>query len=728
MKILSFHHLTILQLPLILLLAPLAALSCSENASQTSDSSISESVQSPWVQDRIDALQAVYNFTPQGQRFLEEHDLRQMKGQPGWFGSLGYRKWTGVGEARLGSIVHELGHAYWGAFDVSSRSDLSWAQPGSGNFSSAMSQFHQDMETFMAQPPDPYEPLRERLRNLPKVLLGESSLLIHFGEADLVHAIGGNAQLLPPLLRKYFDQFLTQDGFDSWYSALEWYQGLSPNDARTASIYFGLDHLELDLYRDLDIQEETVLPPGVQQILDEEEKQRLLDFARQFEIVAGVEKVDGKLVSLDLFFLRGYLRDKLALYKRFPDSLADLGEELPLASDLDRVMTTFASLDGKTLEERADILGQHMTDPFFSNFWPMVDNSLLLELYNRGIIAKDMEPVERTTDWEIARLSRIVAQASSILVLAQEDTVAGAIEMAEVIRDALDKDKGEIGLMIELIWVADSETTEAMGRNLDSDLVRKLLAEASGTVRQLLGPEDLLPIIGITAEASADEMVQRIQELTQGTSGNFRIDQPYFSRVYELVALRGQRHPQEALYILLQSGLALEEMIREYPEEIVAILSSDLAQAASLVAGVRGYGRTSQGLVNAVISVAPSLAANLVSRLDSQIPSAVQEALVYFAYDSYRKDRLLSLNVSLEMDGLFVLALADLRGDQWVADRMGEAISAYNVLAKSGTVLPNFLQEYRNTLEEAAGLMEGPEASTRLRNLTEKAFSMAGVD
>ncbi|MDP6102433.1 MAG: hypothetical protein QF579_03900, partial [Dehalococcoidia bacterium] len=145
MKILSFHHLTILQLPLILLLAPLAALSCSENASQTSDSSISESAQSPWVQDRIDALQAVYNFTPQGQRFLEEHDLRQMKGQPGWFGSLGYRKWTGVGEARLGSIVHELGHAYWGAFDVSSRSDLSWAQPGSGNFSSAMSQFHQDM-------------------------------------------------------------------------------------------------------------------------------------------------------------------------------------------------------------------------------------------------------------------------------------------------------------------------------------------------------------------------------------------------------------------------------------------------------------------------------------------------------------------------------------------------------------------------------------------------------
>ena len=62
--------------------------------------------------------------------------------------------------------------------------------------------------------------------------------------------------------------------------------------------------------------------------------QRLVDFAHQFDIVTGAEKVDGDLFSVDLFFFRGYLRDKLALHKRYPDTLADLGEEPAIAPAL----------------------------------------------------------------------------------------------------------------------------------------------------------------------------------------------------------------------------------------------------------------------------------------------------------------------------------------------------------------------------------------------------------
>ena len=136
-----------------------------------------------------------------------------------------------------------------------------------------------------------------------------------------------------------------------------------------------------------------------------------------------------------------------------------------------------------------------------------------------------------------------------------------------------------------------------------------------------------------------------------------------------------------------------EELIREHPREAVAILTSDLDLAASLVAGVGGYGRTPQGLVHSIISVNPSLAADLVSRLNAQNPSAVREALVYFAYDSHRKARLPSLNVSPAKDGAFLLALADLRGDQWVIERMGEAIATYDGYAKATTVPPDFLEE-----------------------------------
>ena len=227
MKSLSSQYLVMFRLPIILLIASFAAVSCSGNASQTPAPVVAEPAQSDWAQDRVAALQAVYNFTPEGRRFLSAHDLRQMAGQPGWFGSFGYGRWSGVGEARPGPIMHELSHAYWGAFDVSGRPDLSWTEPGSGSAAGAMNLFHRDLVTFMTQPPDPYEPLRERLRNLPRASPGDRSALTHFGEADFVHTTGGNALLLPPILRKYFDQFLSPGPFDSWYAALEWYQGLS---------------------------------------------------------------------------------------------------------------------------------------------------------------------------------------------------------------------------------------------------------------------------------------------------------------------------------------------------------------------------------------------------------------------------------------------------------------------------------------------------------------------
>ncbi|MQF48515.1 hypothetical protein FIM08_01220 [SAR202 cluster bacterium AC-647-N09_OGT_505m] len=724
----SSSYYTIYRIPLIFLTAFLLTLSCHGNTPRTSGSAINGAGQYPWVQDRIAALNAIYGFTPQGQRFLEQVDLRQMSGQPGWFGSFGYKEWTGVGEANPASIMHELGHAYWGAFSVSGHPDLRWNNHRPRSSSSAMSRYHRDLIIFMGQPPDPYEPLRERLRNLPNVLRGETSPLIHFGEADLVHTVGGNLQLLPPLLRKYYDQYLSPGAFDSWYSVLQWYLGLSQEDSLATRAFFGLTHLDLSLYLELEPLEKTTLPLEIRAILDQEEKQKLVDFARQFDIITGVEEVDGDVFSLDLFFFRSYLRDKLSLYKRHPETLADLEKELPIAADLKRVMEVFLSLDGKSLENRTEILSQHLVEPFFFNFWPLVDNSLLMELYGLGTVVQDTEPLERTTDQAIERLGKTVERASSILSQAKEDISAGAMELEEFIWETLGEDEGDIGLIVELLQAADYETTDAMGRELDEDLVRKLLEETSGTLRQLLGPEDLLPLLGITPEASVDDMVRGVRDLLEGTSGNFRIDQPYFSTVYEIVARRGEVRPHEALDILRRSGMFPEELIREYPQETVAILSSDLEEAAILIAGVEGHGRNPQGLIHSIISVNPTLASDLVTRLDSLNPLQVQEALIYFAYDSYRKARLPSLEVSLQKDGAFLLSLADLRGPQWVIERMARVVAIYDGYSKEGAVPPNFLQEYRNTLEEAAGLINGPEARAMLQTLTEKAFSQAGLE
>ena len=161
--------------------------------------------QRAWVQERIDAVVALYGVSDEGRRWLEGYDLRQMVGQPGWFGSFGSQRWAGVGQAIPHSVFHEVSHSYFGAFPVSGRPDLEW---GSDDGSPAIDQYHTDLETFMFQPPGPYEPLRERFRNLPNLSKGAYPDLYHTGEADLMYTTGGNLGLIPPILRKYFDRFL----------------------------------------------------------------------------------------------------------------------------------------------------------------------------------------------------------------------------------------------------------------------------------------------------------------------------------------------------------------------------------------------------------------------------------------------------------------------------------------------------------------------------------------
>ena len=711
--------------PALLLLAALPAVAGCE-AAATPEVAVLEEDSPDWIQARLEAIKAIYNLTPEGERFLEEHDLRWMRGEPGWFGSFGYDRWTGVGESRLGPIMHELGHAYWGAFEVTGRADLSWDDPDGRHESTAILQLHADLIAFMAQPPDPYEPLRERLRNLPDVQLGDVSGLLHFGEADLLHTTGGNLLLLPPILHKYFDGYLAGGSFDSWYEALEWYQGLSHQDARAAAVYFGLDHLDFDLYRDLEPTGDTSLPEGVAELVEREERQRLEDFAAQFDIVTGLEELDGRRIALDFRFLRGYLEDKLALHRRYPDALSGIADAAPAAADLERVLDAFAEVVGMPKDERADLLGSRMEEPLFSVFWPLVDAPTLMELHARGIPPQDTDPAERTTDAEIERLARAADSAVAILQRASDDLDVGVRDLESLLRDVLERNDRDAGLVLELALAADPDLAKQVVVHLDHDLVRELLAEEPGILRQLLEPDLLLPLLGITADADAGDLVSGIRELMQAASGNYRTDRPYLSTVYELVAERGRSRPGEALDVMIESGLFLEVMLRERPTETIAILASDPEKAAALVAGTTGHGRTPQGMIHAIIFEEPALAARLVNILGQTHSEAAREALVQFAYDSHRKAALPSLRVSPENDGAFILALADLQGDRRVAESMAEAIKAYEALAADGTAPPDFLYAYAATSEAAASAQVDSEDGEKLRRIVLEAFALVG--
>ena len=225
-------------------------------------------LQTPWVRDRIQAIEGFYPFTAVGEEWLERYDLRQMVGQPGWFGSYGYDGRAGAGQAIPVKVLHELSHSYFGAFPVTGRPDLIWDAQAGNERSPALRQYREDLKTFMAQLPDRYEPLRDRFRNLPNLSRSEDPDLLHFGEAELIYMVGGNLDLVPPVLRRYFDQFLRPGGIQTWEEAIRWYLGLSQDDAKLAEGYFGLSHFPLAGYKGLRPTEPTQVAPAIRAILE----------------------------------------------------------------------------------------------------------------------------------------------------------------------------------------------------------------------------------------------------------------------------------------------------------------------------------------------------------------------------------------------------------------------------------------------------------------------------
>jgi hypothetical protein len=177
---------------------------------------------SPWVKERLEAVIALYNVTDAGADLLRSLDLRQMRGEPGFFGSYGFKGWAGVGEAKPIGVMHELSHSYWGGFPVEGFPELDWDASAGDELSPAMQRYHSDALAFMAQPPDDYEVFRQRLRHLPGLSGENLEPLFHNVEADLIYNTGGNLALVPPILRKYWSRFIHEGPFASWHDAVSW--------------------------------------------------------------------------------------------------------------------------------------------------------------------------------------------------------------------------------------------------------------------------------------------------------------------------------------------------------------------------------------------------------------------------------------------------------------------------------------------------------------------------
>ena len=667
---------------------------------------------SSWVQERLDALINLYDFTESGIALLRSLDLRQMRGEPGFFGSFGFYKWAGVGEAKPIGVMHEIGHSYWGGFPIQGITELSWETPEGEALSPAMKRYHADILSFMSQPPDHYEVLRQRLRNLPEVSNDNREPLLHSLEADMVYLTGGNLALVPPILRKYWSQFLKEGLFGSWYDAVAWYQSLENDDRAAANKYLGFEHLDLRRYATLtSVEDMPDLAASRLATLAQEEKQRLFDFADQFDLLLGEAQEEEKFQ-----FWRGYLRDKVDLNHLHEGYSASLA--LPRAASLALALDFLSGLSELSPEEKARRLTDQLPlQPFLVNFLPALDNRTLLELFSIGAPLPEGATLQATASF-VERLERFGGEVQEVLASARDEPGRGAELLKEVVSKIGLEQKEDLRLFFELLRDEDPDIANQVVQALDNATIRRLMEPVPAQLRFALNPEQLLAKLDVTTEAETSDLNRGIALLVIEPSGNYIIDEPYLEQMYAVVAERSHAPAGDLLAVVLGPSFLLEGFIQQNPQEAVAILDQDLNQIAAGVLASDPVRSPPARIIYRLVVADPLLAARLVSALeDGGNQKVVVDALAYMAYDKDRLERLPQLPISLEQDGRFLEALALSRGDHWLSIRLGEAFSRFAFRVAEDEVPSDFLAQFQATLAAAVATLPDADARNRLNGV-----------
>ena len=675
---------------------------CSGDASLVEEGS-GGTGQVPWVHERVRALEDIYNFTPEGRLWLEGYDLRQMVGQPGWFGSLGYNRWAGVGQAIPHSIVHEISHSYWGAFAVTGLEHLSWEVSRDSDMSPALQQYREDLETFMGQPPDSFEALRDRFRNLPNLSRGNYPDLFHHGEADLIYSVGGNLNLIPPILRKYFDHFLQPGDHQTWQEAIRWYAGLSRENRRWADQYFGITHLPLNKYEGLGRDGSATVPPHIVGALGQEERQRLEDFVEQFDLAKENELsfTDAASVDRGFQFWRGYLRGNFALYRRYPDVLENTGTAN--GREIREALDAIAMGGELSREDQVDFYRTQLREKaFLMNFAVLLPSRVLVELFGDEASAEGEEPINAVVTRFSQKLKSYVAGIESALEGGETNPVLGALRLEEFLEGLSEEQRrSDLNLIMDLLRDTDGEMAVRIVGALRNETLSKLHRERpSAIMNNMVQPLRLLDALNVRVEAPHQEVAEGISLLLEYNSGNFKIAEPYNLLAYEVVAERARTSPRDALALFEIVDFPLLTFVEEHTAAARDVLLFDTERSARLIAGLEGHRTTPQGMIHRMVFFDPQLAAVLVKQLeDLGREDIVMESLVVFAFDARRIRENPSLQISIENDRSCVEHLIDLMGKSRVESLIKRAVDKYQIQVNAGRIDPQFVSAYRETLE-----------------------------
>ncbi|MEE8177512.1 MAG: hypothetical protein V3T65_05910, partial [Acidobacteriota bacterium] len=609
-------------------------------------------------------------------------------------------------------VMHELSHSYWGGFPIDGFPELGWDDASGDRLSSGLERYHLDLLAFMAQPPDDFEVLRQRLRNLPKVSADNSEPLFHNGEADLVYNTGGNLALVPPILRKYWNRFLAPGPFPSWYEAVNWFLELSGDDRVNANKYLGFEHLAVGQFGSIaPFDGASNVISERRGVLAQEEQQRLFDLADQFDSLIGDAQNEENFQ-----FWRGYLRDKVRLQRTHPAYLSSL--DLPRAGELSSALDVLTALESRPPNEQAaELASLFPAQPFLVNFLPALSNKALLELFAVGTPLPEGATLQATASF-VERLNRFGAIVKGVLDQGREDLEQGTKELRDFLDDVAYEPADDLRLFFELLRDADPGTARQIVQALDKSTIRDLMEPVPFQLRALFSPQELLAKLDITAQAESDDLIRGITLMVEKPSGNFIVDEPYLGLLYRVLADVGRDSPDRVIRILRDSPVNLEGFILAQPDAAVGSISTDIRAAMTLVRGGDRVLSPPARIIYRLINANPVWAAELLAAFSEEDESElVTESLAYFAYDKDRLERLPGLPISLEKDGEFLGALLDNQGEGWLAKGLGQAFNLFGERVAASEAPPEFLVRYQETLEAAAATLPGENTRNQLEQV-----------
>ena len=649
---------------------------------------------------------------------MDGYDFRQMVGRPAWYGSHGAAGWAGAGEANPRIVLHELSHSWWGAFPVEGRPDLMWER-ADGEISAALSQFHADVERFLRQPPDSFEPLRDRFRNMPNLSRGDYPDLKHFSEAEIVNMTGGNLALIPPILRKYFSPFLAPEGVATghvvdWPSAIGWFRALPEEQSRIAKEVFGLQHFPLDLYKDVPKLSEAALDPKVVSAFQTEERQRLLDFADQFDLIKESSSAvyDAANVNRGFSFWRGYLADKKQLHRLYPDVLGDHASTA--ARELGAAFDFYLGLEGATPEEQVGAVAERLHEPTIREFAVLLKPRAIVELFS-GESGSDV--IDKAISERAAELAEIARKVDEIVSAARKSDEEGAATLEGYLDSYSDDSlRSGLNLVVDLIRETDRDVANRIFPLLsDAALLRVLAVKPDQARAQEIGPARLLSAVGVTGGASAESIASGARLLAENSSGNFAIDRSYNEAVYEVIESLGASDPGAAIAALGDSGMRLRPWIHRRTQEALEMMRREPRLAAGLLAVASGPRETPEGLLHELIDHDPEVAAALLVEMDNQdVENIVQRTLMTIAFDAYWSDWGGVVGVDPALDARFLVELTRLRGADWVESRFRQGVQQVRIDIEAKEADPQFIAQLRRTLTEALGSSHPSMASDLL--------------